>query len=137
MEEVRHSRFKGAEWYSEDLSTYRTLVGGAGGIGSWLTYFLYKIGLTVTIADSDRVEEHNLGGQLLSGFDLGKYKTEAVANMLRLTEGQHYLSNLYEKFKKTHSLKFLSMGMSSDYLEAIECNSNIIRLGSNIFGKRS
>ena len=47
------------------------------------------------------------------------------------------LSNLYEKFKKTHSLKFLSMGMSSDYLEAIECNSNIIRLGSNIFGKRS
>ena len=47
------------------------------------------------------------------------------------------LSNLYEKFKKKHSLKFLSMGMSSDYLEAIECNSNIIRLGSNIFGKRS
>ena len=47
------------------------------------------------------------------------------------------LSNLFEKFKKTHSLKFLSMGMSSDYLEAVECNSNIIRLGSNIFGKRS
>ena len=47
------------------------------------------------------------------------------------------LSNLFEKFKKKHSLKFLSMGMSSDYLEAIECNSNIIRLGSNIFGKRS
>ena len=47
------------------------------------------------------------------------------------------LSNLFEKFKKKHSLKFLSMGMSSDYLEAVECNSNIIRLGSNIFGKRS
>ena len=97
MEEVRHSRFKGAEWYSEDLENYRILVGGAGGIGSWLTYFLYKIGLNITIVDSDRVEEHNLGGQLLSGFDLGKYKTEAVANMLKLTEGKLSLRRFYQR----------------------------------------
>jgi len=121
MEEVRHSRFKGAEWYSEDLSTYRTLVGGAGGIGSWLTYFLYKIGLHITIVDSDRVEEHNLGGQLLSGFDLGKYKTEAVANMLRLTEGKPYLNNLYERkewITEETSLRYMYMFSAFDNMTA-------------------
>lgn len=47
------------------------------------------------------------------------------------------LKNLFEKFKKTYSLTSLSMGMSADYKEAIQCNSNIIRLGSNIFGARN
>ena len=28
------------------------------------------------------------------------------------------------------------MGMSADYKIAIECNSNLIRLGSTIFGER-
>ena len=47
------------------------------------------------------------------------------------------LNTIYEKFKSNYSFKFLSMGMSSDYKIAIDENSNIIRLGSNIFGKRS
>ena len=34
-------------------------------------------------------------------------------------------------------LKELSMGMSSDYLTAIEYNSSYLRIGSNIFGQRS
>jgi len=33
-------------------------------------------------------------------------------------------------------LKELSMGMSSDYLNAIEYNSSYLRIGSNIFGQR-
>ena len=47
------------------------------------------------------------------------------------------LNDLFEKFKKSHSLNYLSMGMSSDYKEAIKCNSNHIRLGSNILGNRN
>jgi pyridoxal phosphate enzyme (YggS family) len=41
--------------------------------------------------------------------------------------------------KKMHNIdmKYLSMGMSSDYIEAIECGSNIIRIGTTIFGPRS
>ena len=31
----------------------------------------------------------------------------------------------------------LSMGMSQDYKEAIECGSTFIRVGSKIFGERS
>ncbi len=34
------------------------------------------------------------------------------------------------------NMRFLSMGMSNDYQKAILYNSNIIRLGSAIFGKR-
>jgi Predicted enzyme with a TIM-barrel fold len=35
------------------------------------------------------------------------------------------------------NLNELSMGMSSDYMEAIEYKSTYLRIGSNIFGKRS
>ena len=34
-------------------------------------------------------------------------------------------------------LKELSMGMSSDYVEAIKNSSTFLRIGSSIFGKRS
>ena len=35
------------------------------------------------------------------------------------------------------NLDELSMGMSSDYLEAIENNATFVRIGSSIFGQRS
>ena len=40
-------------------------------------------------------------------------------------------------FNKEINLKELSMGMSSDYINAIENNSTYLRIGSNIFGKRA
>ena len=39
--------------------------------------------------------------------------------------------------KNSLDLKELSMGMSSDYLEAIEHGSTFVRIGSKIFGNRS
>ena len=38
---------------------------------------------------------------------------------------------------KSLELKELSMGMSSDYLEAVSLNSTFVRIGSSIFGPRS
>jgi len=35
------------------------------------------------------------------------------------------------------NLKELSMGMSSDYLKAIEYNATYLRIGSEIFGSRN
>ena len=43
------------------------------------------------------------------------------------------MNKINEKLK----LKELSMGMSSDYLEAIENNATFVRVGSGIFGERS
>ena len=39
--------------------------------------------------------------------------------------------------KKKMNFKELSMGMSSDYLEATKYNSTFLRIGSSIFGPRN
>ena len=41
-----------------------------------------------------------------------------------------------KKINLSLNLRELSMGMSSDYIEAIEFHSTYLRIGSNIFGKR-
>ena len=45
--------------------------------------------------------------------------------------------SLMDKLNKSLGLKHLSMGMSSDYLDAINYGSTFVRIGSKIFGKRS
>ena len=42
------------------------------------------------------------------------------------------MSELNEKINQ----KELSMGMSSDYMKAVEYKSTFLRIGSNIFGQR-
>ena len=41
------------------------------------------------------------------------------------------------QLNKNLCLSELSMGMSSDYLEAIKCGSTYVRIGSKIFGNRA
>jgi pyridoxal phosphate enzyme (YggS family) len=51
-----------------------------------------------------------------------------------------YLSALYEKYSHIHTsnihFQYLSMGMSADYKEAIAAGSNMVRVGSLVFGER-
>ncbi len=51
------------------------------------------------------------------------------------------LKNLFDQLKNIQTFNFelqtLSMGMSGDYPIAIECGSNMIRVGSAIFGARN
>mgnify|MGYP001327439708 CR=1 FL=1 len=42
-----------------------------------------------------------------------------------------------DKLNKSLGLKHLSMGMSSDYLDAIENQATFLRIGSSIFGQRA
>ncbi|MGI6752270.1 MAG: YggS family pyridoxal phosphate-dependent enzyme [Anaerovoracaceae bacterium] len=53
----------------------------------------------------------------------------------------HKVKYLYEKYKKTihpgADFKYLSMGMSHDYKVAIAEGSNMIRIGTAIFGERN
>ncbi|MCQ2399030.1 MAG: YggS family pyridoxal phosphate-dependent enzyme [Clostridia bacterium] len=47
------------------------------------------------------------------------------------------MRKLYDIIKeKGYPFEFLSMGMSDDYTTAIECGSNMVRLGTALFGKR-
>lgn len=43
----------------------------------------------------------------------------------------------YDDYKEKYGFCHLSMGMSNDYKLAIDCGSNMIRLGTKIFGKRN
>ncbi|MCM4161049.1 YggS family pyridoxal phosphate-dependent enzyme [Antarcticibacterium flavum] len=48
-----------------------------------------------------------------------------------------HLRNVFEDLKQDHpQLEKLSMGMSGDYKIGIECGSNMVRIGSSIFGER-
>ena len=48
------------------------------------------------------------------------------------------LHNLYKTLNIQHStFNVLSMGMSDDYKLAIECGSNMVRIGSLLFGRRN
>ena len=56
----------------------------------------------------------------------------------QITSEFNSLKNLFDKTKeKLPNMETLSMGMSGDYHIAIECGSNMIRIGSNIFGPRN
>ncbi|MDB4134755.1 YggS family pyridoxal phosphate-dependent enzyme [Flavobacteriaceae bacterium] len=56
-------------------------------------------------------------------------------NELILSQEFSKLNNFFNMHKKTN-FQTLSMGMSNDYLLAIKNGSNMIRVGSNIFGAR-
>ena len=47
-----------------------------------------------------------------------------------------YFKKMYE-LKKQFNFKDLSMGMSSDYLDALKYNASFLRIGSSIFGNRN
>lgn len=74
------ARFSDADWYKYLNEKVVTVV-GAGGIGSWVTMCLSRIGCHVHLFDADRFEVHNMGGQLVRATDIGRSKVEAVAEM--------------------------------------------------------
>lgn len=81
---MSRDRFKGAPWFEKATKSSATVI-GLGGIGSWLTLFLARIGLDlINIVDNDYVEIYNIGGQFFRKRNIGSYKTAAV------------MSNVYE-----------------------------------------
>ena len=44
---------------------------------------------------------------------------------------------IMRELKEKYNQKNLSMGMSSDYMDAVEYSSNFLRIGTSIFGERS
>ena len=75
------ARFKDAPWFPGEEEIY-CLVGGAGGIGSWLSFLLSRAGYLPFVFDFDEVEAHNIGGQLFPQKAIGKKKVEAIADLI-------------------------------------------------------
>jgi pyridoxal phosphate enzyme (YggS family) len=75
---------------------------------------------------------------------LENIKIKGLMGMASFTTDNHqiqsefkYLKSIFDQIKKKYSdIEILSMGMSNDYKLAIEHGSNMIRIGSYIFGSR-
>lgn len=77
--------------------------------------------------------------------ELKHVEVKGLMGMATFTENQDkikeefaFLKNLYQQLKEKYNLPWttLSMGMSGDYPLAIDEGSNMVRIGSLIFGKR-
>ena len=75
-------------------------------------------------------------------LDFYKFSKDLNLNVIGLMcippfeeDSSQYFSKMSE-LNKIINLNELSMGMSSDYLNALEYNSTYLRIGSNIFGQR-
>ncbi|WP_418603421.1 YggS family pyridoxal phosphate-dependent enzyme [Hwangdonia sp.] len=65
-------------------------------------------------------------------------------DMNQIEKEFNLLKTAFDKFRICHTersrsaeFKIISMGMSGDYQLAIDCGSNMIRVGSSIFGERN
>lgn len=58
----------------------RVMIIGAGGIGSFLTQFLQRLGYRITVFDEDSVERKNLTYQNFFESDVGEKKVECLAD---------------------------------------------------------
>ena len=81
----------------------------------------------------------------LISMQLPNVKVVGIMGMATNTENSQqiqsefkYLKSVFDELKaREEEINILSMGMSGDYKLAIEQGSNMIRLGSSIFGKRA
>lgn len=75
--------------------------------------------------------------------DFSAVKVLGLMAMLPDTDNEVLLVSLldslrafYDELKDKHGFKYLSVGMSNDYLLAIKHGSNMVRIGTKIFGRR-
>ncbi|MCK4783123.1 MAG: ThiF family adenylyltransferase, partial [Desulfobacteraceae bacterium] len=77
---------------------YRTLVVGCGGTGSFVAEGLCRIlgsDHPLLLIDHDRVEPHNLRRQNYFEQDVGKFKSQALAERLALRYGRRIAYSVY------------------------------------------
>ncbi len=92
-----------------------------------------KFGLTYKDCDS-----------LLQKFDCTNVRIRGLMGMASFTANQYQIEiefrsllEYYNQHQPQQQWDILSMGMSGDYPLALTCGSNMIRVGSSIFGARN
>lgn len=74
----QYSRFKGADWFNI-VQQQDIILAGLGGIGSYVSLFLSRLGpKNLYLFDDDLFEYHNMSGQFVSVSDLGTHKVSAA-----------------------------------------------------------
>jgi len=89
--------------------------------------------------------EEELEGLIQAAEDLPNVQIVGLMGMATFTDNQDQITSEFNRLKvlfnnvknSSSNINTLSMGMSGDYSIAIECGSNMIRVGSKIFGERN
>ncbi len=88
-------------------------------------------------------------GEVLSAYEkiavLPSVKIKGLMAMLPFTDDEHLLKKLAVKMRKLYdrlkdcdkNIEYLSMGMSGDWKLCVQYGSNMIRVGTSIFGERN
>lgn len=100
--DVKRSRFRDASWF-EKIENYEipVIIGGAGGIGSWLTLLLSRVGkFPIMVYDFDNIEEVNLAGQLYELHQINRGKASAVCEIAQRFSGRWNVSGIDEKYNQ-------------------------------------
>jgi molybdopterin/thiamine biosynthesis adenylyltransferase len=88
-------RFSDAPWAN---AIQHIVVGGVGGIGSWLAIYLSRIGHILYLYDMDIIDETNMGGQLYSLAQIGTNKAEATKANIILFSGAESNVSTYTQY---------------------------------------
>ncbi len=65
-------------------STIKIIIVGVGSTGSFLAFTLAKMGIeNIKVIDYDKVEEHNIPNQYFRLKDVGKYKVDALKEIIK------------------------------------------------------
>ena len=75
----RSVRFSDAPWYTPGLEI---IIGGQGGIGSWISMYLARQEAELYTYDMDSVDETNMGGQMYPSHAIGMNKAQAMRDEL-------------------------------------------------------
>ena len=91
----------------------------------------------VKIKEIDALAEYISNSDKLKLRGLMAIPSNTIKKEILINEYKQ-LKMIYENLKSKYStIDTLSMGMSNDYLLAIENGANLVRIGSKIFGKRT
>lgn len=97
--EPQYGRVKGASWfpllYKKDV-----MVLGQGGIGSWTSLLLSRIGCSLHLFDMDTYEDHNMTGQVVSFDQIGSNKAVAMARVINNFSPKAIVLAYPEKYKE-------------------------------------
>lgn len=110
-----------------------------------------SLGVTTNVLIEINMGEEQKGGVLLNELPTLLKESKNYPNVLvkglmavmentenkeLLIENYEKLRKVYDSYKEEYNFEYLSAGMSGDYKIAIKHGSNMIRIGSLIFGSR-
>jgi len=105
---------------------------GAGGIGSWTTLALSKMGCNnLVVFDHDKVELHNTPSQLYTSDQIGQMKTAALKETILKLTGQNIIS-VSTKFEDWDIQQTVNPKIIINAVDSLEARRSIWAMLKNV-----